>query len=68
MKKWRYNSDTGLVLGMGYLPNGFAENELDPIQENIIQEDIPENCNPPLDEPNTTVIRTGEGEYTTETA
>ena len=65
MKKWRYHKTTGIIKGIGHLPNGFAENELHPIQTDIIQEDIPNDCNPPIHDTSKIVTRTTAGKYKT---
>jgi len=62
MKKWRYRTTDNEVLGIGYLPNGFSTNELDPESPDVVQEDIPESCNPDLIL--YVITRTGVGTYT----
>ncbi len=63
MKKWKYRTTDNEVLGMGYLPNGFAENELNPTFPDVVEETIFDSCNPNIDE-DTLIIRTGPSAYT----
>jgi len=40
--KWRYRTTDNKILGAGYLSNGFAANELDPVDPDVVSEDLTE--------------------------
>jgi len=68
-EKWRYRTTDNKILGAGSLPNGFGVNELDPVDPDVVSEDLTELQFEAFNKdkagnPTATFTRTGAGTYT----